>query len=474
MERNLVDLGADELGHVLKFLTYADDIARARLVCHPFKRAAQYAASARAAASPVPLPLKEGEALLHVLRWAEAAVRLRCPLNSAAEKWEAGMVLDADGAVWVRAKEVPPISRSFFDETEWALMESLPATWPDDGSGARLLGTVRILQASGTAGFMLLLTATGDVLTIGDAYHGNAGLGFRKSGPDAYVKELTVIPGFAGRRVVEVSADRHCAAVDEAGGLWTWGEGQYGQLGHGDIEDLGSWDGENPTWEELHSPGDGVVPWSHVRPTRVAALATHFIRTAVAGECHTFAVTRGGELFAWGKGKWGCLGLGDTEDQLLPQLVTALAGRPVLQVCASSHSVVLTEAGEVYTMGYNGNRQLGHGDEDFRLVPTLVESLSLPLTSTQAGTLDVESLEHALSSLDVSTPSDIPDPASRTIAPRVRVVEVAAGKCHTLARAADGRIFAWGQLNSPRDLETQLLPGQIDAASLDASTNPFY
>ncbi|EOD38720.1 hypothetical protein EMIHUDRAFT_373026 [Emiliania huxleyi CCMP1516] len=40
---------------------------------------------------------------------------------------------------------------------------------------------------------------------------------------------------FAGRRVVAVSAgDRHSIAITADGAVWSWGYGASGQLGHGD------------------------------------------------------------------------------------------------------------------------------------------------------------------------------------------------------------------------------------------------
>jgi E3 ubiquitin-protein ligase HERC2 len=44
------------------------------------------------------------------------------------------------------------------------------------------------------------------------------------------------------------------------------------------------------------------------------------------GGAHSAAITASGELYTWGKGRYGRLGHGDSDDQLKPKLVEALLG----------------------------------------------------------------------------------------------------------------------------------------------------
>lgn len=44
------------------------------------------------------------------------------------------------------------------------------------------------------------------------------------------------------------------------------------------------------------------------------------------GGAHSAAITAAGELYTWGKGRYGRLGHGDSDDQLKPKLVEALIG----------------------------------------------------------------------------------------------------------------------------------------------------
>ena len=141
--------------------------------------------------------------------------------------------------------------------------------------------------------------------------------------------------------MIEVSAAfAHSAAVDEAGGLWTWGSSQWGKLGHkcrGRIEQ-----------DESHKIR---------QPKQVATLASQRVRHVSACNETTFAVTASGRLYGWGLADMGVLGIGEEDvcehGEWTPRHVVALEGTPVRQVSSDvpGHSVVLTEAGEVYTMG---------------------------------------------------------------------------------------------------------------------------
>ena len=139
-------------------------------------------------------------------------------------------------------------------------------------------------------------------------------------------------------------------------------------------------------------------------PARVPLPAGVRIRQASAGHQHSLALAHGGALYSFGAGWNGRLGHGDEEHRWAPTAVAALADTPVRSAAAGfDHSVVLTEAGAVFTFGNNLCGQLGHGDKENRLVPTAVAAL--------AGE---------------------------------EVVEVSAGYKHTVVRLANGELLAFG------------------------------
>ena len=72
----------------------------------------------------------------------------------------------------------------------------------------------------------------------------------------------------------------------------------------------------------------------------------------------------------------GQLGMGDTEDSMLPRHVTALSGKTVIDVAAGAeHSIVCTSDGEVYSFGWNRYGNLGTNDREDRHIPTKVHGV---------------------------------------------------------------------------------------------------
>lgn len=62
------------------------------------------------------------------------------------------------------------------------------------------------------------------------------------------------------------------------------------------------------------------------RPRIIESLRGKEIIDVTCGGAHSAAITASGELYTWGKGRYGRLGHGDSDDQLKPKLVEALLG----------------------------------------------------------------------------------------------------------------------------------------------------
>jgi len=92
------------------------------------------------------------------------------------------------------------------------------------------------------------------------------------------------------------------------------------------------------------------------------------------GSCHTAVVADNGDLYLWGKGENGCLGLGDDADVLTPSLNVTLheVGVKVSHVaCGHAQTCAVGDDGFVYSWGY-GKTGTGYGSTTSSLVPVPV------------------------------------------------------------------------------------------------------
>jgi alpha-tubulin suppressor-like RCC1 family protein len=111
-----------------------------------------------------------------------------------------------------------------------------------------------------------------------------------------------------------------------------------------------------------------------------------------AGAPRCMAVGVNGRLWAWGAGSYGQLGLGDTNNRLVPTLVGAeevFGGSQVRTVaCGHEHTLAVTEAGELWAWGLGAQGRLGLNDCRARLVPTRVDPQHFahaPISAVAAG-----------------------------------------------------------------------------------------
>uniref|UniRef100_A0A7S3YQC4 RCC1-like domain-containing protein n=1 Tax=Lotharella globosa TaxID=91324 RepID=A0A7S3YQC4_9EUKA len=141
--------------------------------------------------------------------------------------------------------------------------------------------------------------------------------------------------------------------------LYAWGMGQQGSLG------ISSY-----TTQPLmfHLPEvDGIN-------SRQKAL-----QIAVGSE-HCLVLTEDGNVFSWGSGKNGRLGHGNNVNCIEPQRLDNFVGgtgQQVIQLAAGeAHSMALDEKGQVYVWGSGSFGRLGLGGQGDRNVPTLVPTLT--------------------------------------------------------------------------------------------------
>ena len=247
----------------------------------------------------------------------------------------------------------------------------------------------------------------------------------------------------AGVRFASVAAHSfHTLALTACGSVYSFGHGQCGQLGHGDLATLS-------------------------RPRRIEALSSVRAVAVSAGQQHSLVLSAGGAPYAFGSGFGGKLGLGDQQPRPTPARIgAALSGVPVRVVAAGGqHSLVASQRrGEVYSFGSNASSQLGHGDRSDERTPRLVEALrgkvvlrlaagehhSLALDesgacySWGAGEARERTSAWAGGWLGHRAVDDCPLPRRVESLGGVRVVAVAAAGRHSLLLAADGGVYSFG------------------------------
>ncbi|KAJ8026832.1 X-linked retinitis pigmentosa GTPase regulator [Holothuria leucospilota] len=145
----------------------------------------------------------------------------------------------------------------------------------------------------------------------------------------------------------------HTAFVTEEGNLFTFGENDLGKLGLGD-----------------NFTGSTNIP------THVSDIETP-VQYVACGNNHTAAIAGDKDVYTFGEGSQGQLGLGPSLLQVsTPHLVTKLKKHRCKMIsCGESHTAVITESASLYTFGDGRHGKLAQGEESFSnlFVPTRVK-----------------------------------------------------------------------------------------------------
>ena len=205
----------------------------------------------------------------------------------------------------------------------------------------------------------LVLTRAGHVWSCGRGVDG-------KTGQAVAVAQdvLTQVPGVEQIAMV-VAATEYSLAVDRDGQLWSWG---FASKCPRENEEPA----EFPLQKTPHIP-------RALGPTVFGGSRVLFVS---AYNIHGAVVTALGELWVWGYGTNGCLGLGQeilVEGFInVPRRVGQAAGAAfggaavLMAACGYDHTVVLTDSGAVWTCGSGLNGALGHGGMGTCFVPTRI------------------------------------------------------------------------------------------------------
>ncbi|WP_151087102.1 RCC1 domain-containing protein [Hymenobacter baengnokdamensis] len=254
-----------------------------------------------------------------------------------------------------------------------------------------------------------------------------------------------------GTRLVQVAAGKlFSLALAADGTAYAWGDNASGQLGNS-------------------TTASSQVPVAVSLPT-----GGRFVQVA-AGQLHALALAADGSLYAWGGNTSGQLGNGTTAPSTIPVSVSqgaAPAGTRFVQVAAgATHSLALATDGTLYAWGDNTSGQLGNTSNTSSSTPVAVSQGAAPagtrfvqvaagqgfsLALAADGTVYAWGLNSA-GQLGTTTPASSNAPLAAAMPAGTRFVQVAAGAMHSLALAADGSLYAWGD-NASGQLGTNNAP----------------
>ena len=202
-----------------------------------------------------------------------------------------------------------------------------------------LLHGQQVVQVACGSAHTLVVTHTGSVLAWGWGHFGQLGTG--STGNSLMPVCVAGLDAVVIYRVACGSA--HSTAVSDTGQLYTWGWGVNGQLGHGDDA-------------------------TYTSPTMVKRLETVYISQVSCGLAHTVAVSEvDKQVFSWGWDEYGQLGQGSwdifgSNKNRWPRPIRDLQGKSIKSTaCGSSHTLALAASGEIYAFGWGRDGQLGLG-----------------------------------------------------------------------------------------------------------------
>ncbi|XP_030261753.1 probable E3 ubiquitin-protein ligase HERC6 [Sparus aurata] len=217
---------------------------------------------------------------------------------------------------------------------------------------------IPVIQVACGNSHSLALTKGGDVYSWGLNSHGQLGLG--KEVSLLYTPHLVF--ALTGVAVTQISAGAtHTLFLTLPGLVYCCGANKSGQLGVNRVDERGRFN-------------ICVVP--ALRPLGVSFIS--------CGEAHSAVLTKDGEVFTFGEGRYGQLGHNSSADELKPRLVEGLDG-PASQIsCGRRHTLVLGSSGQLWAFGNGAKGQIGTGRSEDSLTPTLV-----PIPSTTDSAAEV-------------------------------------------------------------------------------------
>eukprot|EP01100_Stratorugosa_tubuloviscum_P013914 TRINITY_DN717_c0_g1_i1.p1 TRINITY_DN717_c0_g1~~TRINITY_DN717_c0_g1_i1.p1 ORF type:complete len:783 (-),score=302.52 TRINITY_DN717_c0_g1_i1:968-3316(-) len=167
-----------------------------------------------------------------------------------------------------------------------------------------------------------------------------------------------------GETIVKVACgNNHCAFITATGQMWTFGSGRSGELGHGNF-------------------------YSRKTPAKVEFFERNNIQieTVGLGFEYSIVINKKGEAYSFGLNSCGQLGISkeklyvEENDSIrtfvnIPEKMEISSNLFITNVaCGESHTLLLTQSGEVLSCGLNNISQLGLGTSNDEFIPQKINA----------------------------------------------------------------------------------------------------
>jgi len=255
---------------------------------------------------------------------------------------------------------------------------------------------VSYVAASRWGAASFAVCADGTLYAWGKGLYGELGCGESRT----RIASPNIVSEVRAMKIVRIACGKsHTLALTSEGDVLSWGDGKFGQLGHGFKE-------------------------GYMYPKQIDDIKASARDIYAGGDFSGCLIGNDRELFVWGANGRGQLGLGDKENRLTMSKCLINRKGALQSVSFGSDFAAAVVCGKVYAWGNNEYGKLGTGDGLERDSPTKISYFQ---------------------------------------AKEVEISEVSCGDTHALALASDGSVYAWGKgdVNCLQKEKDKLQPSRI-------------
>ncbi|SMQ49084.1 unnamed protein product [Zymoseptoria tritici ST99CH_3D7] len=222
-----------------------------------------------------------------------------------------------------------------------------------DWSQTELAEGTRFVQVAAGDSTSFVLTDDGKVYGWGTFRSNDGVFGFS---PEVHIAERPILVSGL-KKITSIKAGaNHALAMDTTGAVFAWGSGQQNQLGRRVIE--------RTKTEGLH-PREFGLPKG----------AKKGITSIETGGYHSFAISKTGDVYAWGLNNFGETGIMDNAGQddaviVNPRQVPSLKGKDLISIKGGGHhSLAATAEGDCLIWGRIDGNQTGFTKDELNKMP---------------------------------------------------------------------------------------------------------